>query len=469
MSVAMCMPAQSPIDCGILYTTTLFKSMRNRQSSLETIVKRGTRQPMTRCDLVRPASAVIACKPAAIHSATLLCSCRGKRLFRVQCRSFSIEGTMFSNLESLEPAAKLYLSEATYGYFAGGSETETSLRENREALDRYRLLPRVLVDVSDIDTSWTFGCHTYKHPIIIAPMAMQRMCHPEGEMAMARAATALNTAMALSTMSTTSLEDVASLKSSMLWFQLYVLSRRDVTEGLIKDAEALGYKALVITVDAPRLGKREADDRNRFNLDPGLSLKMAERISAAAGVTYLSGESTSGSLFGSHFTSLIDSSLTWDFIPWVRTVTSLPIIVKGILAPDDARRAVDYGADAVVISNHGGRQLDFSPAGVDMLPHIAVAVGGRIPLIVDGSITRGTDVIKCLALGADAVMIGRPFLWALALGGQAGVEAVLNEIHDQLELSMALLGCRQLSEITSDFLLSPAFHRYTIPSSRLSL
>jgi len=421
-------------------------------------------------DLVKPSNPAHKPNwPTANYNSRLLGNRMRKRLLN-QCRSFYIEGTLFSNLESLEPAAKLYLSEATYGYFAGGSETETSLRENRGALDRYRLLPRVLVDVSNIDTSWSFGGQEYRHPIIVAPMAMQRMCHPEGEMAMARAASACKTAMALSTMSTTSIEDVASLKnSSMLWFQLYVFSQRDVTEGLIKDAEALGYKALVITVDAPRLGKREADDRNRFSLDPGLTLKMAERISTEAVVTsHLSDESTTkGSLFGSHFTKLIDSSLTWDFIPWVRSVTSLPIIIKGIMAPDDARRAVDYGADAIVISNHGGRQLDFSPAGVDMLPHIAAAVGGQIPLIVDGSIYRGTDVIKCIALGADAVMIGRPFLWALALGGQAGVEAALNEIHGQLELSMALLGCRQLSEITSDFLLSPAVNRYNVPSSRL--
>lgn len=391
-----------------------------------------------------------------------------RRLTKVayQARRFHIQGTNYANLEELEAAARPLLSDQVHGYFSSGAESESTLRENRTAFARYKFLPRSLIDVSTIDTSCTLFGQRFTLPVLTAPMAMQRLCHPLGEVAMARAAANVGTAMVLSTMTTTSLEEVAATDCPALWFQLYVLTRRDITSEIIADAHALGYRALVITVDAPRMGKREADERNKFSLPPGLSLKMLDRISA--GSTSQEAQEDDGSAFGRHFTKLVDDSLTWDFLRWIRSQvpTTLPVLVKGILSPDDARRAVDLGADGIVVSNHGGRQLDYTPAPLDMLPHIAAAVKGRVPLIVDGGIRRGTDVLKCIGLGAQAVMVGRPLLWALTLGGQAGVEEALKELAREVELSMALLGCRNLSEVTSDLLLQPV-PQFTIPESRL--
>lgn len=356
-----------------------------------------------------------------------------------------IAGKKYSNLEELEADARPLLTKSAYGYYVGGSESETTFRDNREAFSRYRLLPRCLIDVRNVSTATEILGTKLSMPIIVAPMAMQRLCHPDGELAMAAGATATKTAMALSTMATSSLEEVAATGSNPLWFQLYVLTRRDVTAALVKDAEAAGYKALIITVDAPRLGKREEDDRNKFSLPSHLSLKMLERITHAAGHTEQE-TSTSGSKFGRHFTSLIDNSLTWDFIPWIKTITKLPVLVKGILAPDDARKAVSLGADGIIVSNHGGRQLDYTPSAIDVLPMVVSAVQGRVPVLVDRGVRRGTDVIKCLALGAQGVLVGRPMLWALTLGGKQGVEAALTMLRGELELAMALLGCTRVSD-----------------------
>lgn len=364
-----------------------------------------------------------------------------------------IRGKKYSNLNELEDDARHLLAASIYGYYSGGAETETTLLDNRAAFSRYRLLPRTLIDVSTVSTSCEIFGMKLGMPVIVAPMAMQRMCDPAGELAMASGANSAGAGMALSTMATSTLEEVASTGCENLWFQLYVLTRRDVTEAMVRDAEAAGYKALVITVDAPRLGKREADDRNKFTLPPGLSLKMMERINQAAGKT--DRETTEGSKFGQHFTSLIDTALTWEFIPWIKTVTKLPVLVKGILAPDDARKAVELGADGIIVSNHGGRQLDYAPAAVDMLPFVVKAVRGKVHVLVDGGIRRGTDVIKCLAMGASAVLIGRPMLWALTLGGQEGVKEALNLVQGELELGMALLGCRSLDEISEEFLIPP--------------
>ncbi|GAB4813332.1 hypothetical protein N2152v2_000378 [Parachlorella kessleri] len=384
----------------------------------------------------------------------------------------------FANLTELEEKARPHLSPAVYGYYSGGSERGATLHNNAAALARWHLLPRVLVDVTNVDTSCTvLGqrlsmpvivapmamkrlCHPdgqrLSMPVIVAPMAMQRLCHPDGELAMARAAAACGISMCVSTMATSSLAEVAAASSAgarHLWFQMYVLTRRDVSEMMVREAEALGYTALVVTVDAPRLGKRDADVRNKFSLPSGLSLKNLERINRAAGLTKQE-ESEEGSAFGRHFTNLIDPSLTWDFVRWlkatstlpvlVKATSMLPVLVKGILAPSDARRAVEVGVDGIIISNHGGRQLDTVPATIDMLPHVARAVNGRVPLLIDGSIRRGSDVVKCLALGASAVLVGRPMLWALTLGGQQGVQSALELLQGEIELDMALLGCRAL-------------------------
>lgn len=211
-------------------------------------------------------------------------------------------------------------------------------------------------------------------------------------------------------------------------------------------------------------GKREVDERNKFTLPSDLSLKNLEKVTKAAGQS--SQETTEGSKFGRHFSKLIDDGLTWDFIPWLKSHTTLPVLVKGILAPDDARKAVALGADGIIVSNHGGRQLDFSPAPIDMLPHVVKAVQGKVPVLVDGGIRRGTDVIKCLALGAKAVLLGRPLLWALTLGGEDGVRQALGMLREELELAMALLGCTTLDQITSDYVLMPP-EQFSMPVSRL--
>ncbi|KAL4422891.1 hypothetical protein ABPG75_009088 [Micractinium tetrahymenae] len=395
--------------------------------------------------------------------------------------SSGVEGLQrrYSNLDQLEADAKHLLTPQAYGYYASGSDDQWTLRENKEALQRYRLLPRMLVDVSNVDTSTTLLGQHLASPILFAPMAQQRLCHPEGELAMARAAAASGLPYILSTMATSSIQEVSDAVAAPsaaggaaeglawdpnLWFQIYVLKRRDVTEMMVNEVTRLGYKALVVTVDAPRLGNREADERNRYSLPPHLSLKNLELITKAAATT--EGVATDGSKFGRHFSDLFDQQLTWDFIPWLKQASPLPVLLKGILSPDDARRAVELGVDGIILSNHGGRQLNFAPAAVDMLPSVVAAVGGRVPLLVDGAITRGTDVIKCLALGASAVLVGRPLLWALTLGGQRGVEEAVEMLRYELELSMALLGVQNVEQISSDFVIPPRGGHLDIPTAQ---
>ena len=373
----------------------------------------------------------------------------------------------YLDLEDLEEDAKQRLSPSAYGYYASGAETESALRENKSALARLRLLPRCLVDVRRIDTSCELFGQRLSMPVLIAPMAMQRLCDNEGELAMARAARSVGIPMVLSTMATSSIAEVATCAPSpCLWFQLYVLTRRDVTARMIAEAEAQGYKALVVTVDAPRLGRRYVDEKQEFSLPPGLSLKNLEAINRMAGQT-IQEKGEGESKFGRHFSKLIDDGLMWGFIPWLKTVTKLPILVKGVLAPDDARRAVEAGASGVIISNHGGRQLDFAPAAIDMLPYVVKAVNGKIPVLVDGGVRRGTDVLKCIALGANAVLIGRPMLWALTIGGEKGVQAALESLKDDIELSMALLGCRRVDEVDEGCVMRPSDSQLVVPTCRL--
>lgn len=385
----------------------------------------------------------------------------------------------FTNLIELEERAKPLLPISVFGYYASGSECEVSVRENKAALARWRLLPRVLRDVSTVDTSCELFGSRLSFPVMIAPMAMQRLCCPDGELAVARAAGEVGTTMVVSTMATASLEEVARARDERgtppagggdLWFQMYVLTRRDVSAAMAQRAEQLGYKALVVTVDAPRLGKRDDNVRNAFSLPPHLRLKNLEMIDELAATTP-EDNSVDGAKEGSYpfehrFGAMIDPGLVWEDLSWLRTVTRLPILVKGILSPDDAVRAVDAGVDGIVVSNHGGRQLDCTPAPVDVLPHVARAVRGRVPLLVDGGIRRGTDVVKCLALGADAVLVGRPVLWALALGGQAGVAQALRLLREEVELAMALLGCRTLGEVTKEYVIPPPEGELRLPPGR---
>lgn len=353
----------------------------------------------------------------------------------------------YLNLFELEAIAKAKLDEAAFGYYASGANDEISLRDNRAAFERIRLFYRVLVDVSTRDLATTVLGYPVSMPVLVAPTAFHKMAHPDGEAATARAAGAAKTIMMLSSLSNTDVEDVVQAASSPIFFQLYVYRDRKATEALIARVEAAGCRALVLTVDAPLLGRRERDVRNRFCLPAGLSVKnlVSEGYGDVPAHTNDSG-------LAAYFASLLDPSLTWKDLTWLRSLTKLPVIVKGIVRADDARRAVDCGASAIVVSNHGGRQLDTSPATIDALPAIADAVGKSTELLLDGGIRRGTDVIKAVALGARAVLVGRPVLWGLAADGERGVSRMLGILREELDLAMALLGASRMTEIGRDLL-----------------
>eukprot|EP00963_Diacronema_lutheri_P013096 scaffold2274_cov343-Pavlova_lutheri.AAC.9 len=351
----------------------------------------------------------------------------------------------FVNLEQFEEKAREVLPTMVYDYFASGSDTETTLRWNRESFQRYMLRPRILKSVEQVDTSIDVFGTRVGSPVLIAPSAMQKMAHPIGEIGMVKAASTQGNALILSTMATTSLEDVADHSRTVLLFQLYVLKDRNYVRRMVQRAECAGYKGVVVTVDAPVLGNRERDKINRFTLPGGLRLEHLVEFSPEEGSMPTN---QSGSALVTLFQESLDQTLTWNFIEELRTMTSLPIIVKGVLTGDDAEEALAAGVDAIIVSNHGGRQLDYAPAALDVLPEIASAVQGRVPIWVDGGIRRGTDVLKCIALGASAVLLGRPVLYGLAVGGQAGVERVLELLHEEIKTGMALLGARSIAEIS---------------------
>jgi 4-hydroxymandelate oxidase len=352
------------------------------------------------------------------------------------------------NLFELEDLAHERLPSTAYDYYSSGASDEITLRENHAAYDRLRLRYRVLVDVSRRDLSTTVLGQPVAMPILIAPTAFHRMAHPDGELATARAAARAGTLMVLSTLSNTSLEDVAATAQAPLWFQLYVYRDRAATRALIQRVEAASYQALVLTVDAPLLGRRERDVRNRFQLPAGLSI---ENLAGAGKSDLPEGVADSG--LAAYFATLLDPSLTWADVDWLRSLTSLPIVIKGVVRGDDAELAMQYGVAGIIVSNHGGRQLDTSPATIEVLEEVVAAVGGRAEVYLDGGIRRGTDVLKALALGARAVLIGRPVLWGLAVAGEAGVDEVLELLCAELDLAMALAGAPTVADITRDLVV----------------
>jgi 4-hydroxymandelate oxidase len=294
----------------------------------------------------------------------------------------------------------------------------------------------VLRDVSSVSTAHDLLGVRIAAPILVAPMAFQRLAHPDGERAMARAAAHSGIPMVVSTMSTVTLEEVAAAApESVRWFQFYVHRDRDLSRRLLERAEVSGCAAVVLTVDLPVVGRRRKDEANRFALPPGMTAANLE-------ASLLSRTGSALSEYGA-----FDSSLTPDLLEWIATVTGLPLFVKGVLRADDAMLVADAGAAGIIVSNHGGRQLDGAIATADALPAIAEAVQGRVPLLVDGGIRSGVDVLRALALGASAVLVGRPFLWGLAVEGEAGVEAVFTELRDELARAMALCGSRTIGEI----------------------
>jgi 4-hydroxymandelate oxidase len=352
------------------------------------------------------------------------------------------------SLLEYEAAARERLTANAFDYYASGAHDELTLRGNRSAFERLCIAYRVLVDVSARDSSTTVLGHPLRFPVIVAPTAFQRMAHPDGELATVRAAGALGTIMVLSSLATTAVEQVVAAASGPVWFQLYVYRDRAATAGLVARAQAAGCKAIVLTVDAPLLGRRERDVRNRFHLPDGLAVENLLPVGYGA---VARPDADSG--LAAYFASLIDPALDWDDLAWLRSLTSLPIVLKGVVRADDARRAAQLGISAIWISNHGGRQLDTSIATIDALPSIADAVEGRVELLLDGGIRRGTDVIKALALGAKAVCVGRPLLWGLASGGQAGAEHVLGILRDEFDLAMALCGVANVRALTRDLVV----------------
>lgn len=347
---------------------------------------------------------------------------------------------LLANLAEFEDAARARLPKLAWDYYAGGSYDELTLADNVAAFRRLRLVYRVLRDLSDRTLATTVLGQSVSMPVLVAPTAFHRLADEEGEVATARAAAAAGTVMMLSTLSTSTIEAVCGAGGAV-WFQLYVYRDRGATRALVERAEAAGCKALVLTVDAQLWGRRERDVRNRFQLPPGLEC-------ANLGGTAMARlpEEVAGSSLSAYVTSLFDPSLSWPDLAWLASITRLPVVVKGIVHPDDARLAAEHGAAAVVVSNHGGRQLDTAVATIDALPAVAAAVDGRLEVLLDGGIRRGSDVVKALSLGARAVGVGRPVLWGLAVAGQRGVELVLARLRDELDVAMGLCGCRSPAE-----------------------
>jgi isopentenyl diphosphate isomerase/L-lactate dehydrogenase-like FMN-dependent dehydrogenase len=332
------------------------------------------------------------------------------------------------NVADFERAAEERLDPGAWGYYAGGSGDELTLRDNVAAFGRWILRPRVLVDVSVPTTETTVLGHTVSMPLLVAPTAFQRAAHPDGELATAHAASAAGTVMTLSTLATATPADVA-VAGGPRWFQLYVFRDEGVTRALVDQAREHGFGALVLTVDTPVVGRRERDFRTGFT--------VTHNVAALGG-----GDVTPLEAF-----SLMSAAVTWKDVESLASMSRLPVVVKGVMTAEDAHLACEHGAAAVVVSNHGGRQLDGVAATLDALPEVAETVGGRIEVYLDGGVRRGTDVLRSLALGARAVMIGRPILWGLAVGGQDGVARVLELLRAEISLALQLLGCASPADV----------------------
>jgi 4-hydroxymandelate oxidase len=324
------------------------------------------------------------------------------------------------NVWDYERLAEEKLDANALAYFAGGAGDEVTVRDNLAAFEGRKLRPRVLVDVGEVSTVTTVLGTEIALPVLIAPLAMQRMAHPDGEEATARAAAAAGTIICLSSAATCA---PAELTSGHRWFQVYVWRPRAQTEQAIEEAVASGYSALVLTVDVPYLGRRERDLRVDFKVPEHLTVQ--------------------GNLFGEGF----DPTVSWRDLEWLAGY-GLPVVVKGLLTAEDAELACEHGAAAVVVSNHGGRQLDGVPASLDVLEEVVAAVNGRAEVLLDGGVRRGTDVLKALALGARAVLIGRAMVWGLAVAGEEGVRDVLRMFQEEIQLGLALLGCASPADVS---------------------
>ncbi len=344
------------------------------------------------------------------------------------------------NVADYERIAAERLDAGPLAYFGGGAGDELTMRENVAAYRRWALRPRVLVDVEETTTATTVLGAEVSMPILVAPIAVQALAHPDGEAGMARAAAGAGTIMSLSTIASARPSEVAAAApGGRRWFQLYCFRDRGITDALVAEAVESGFEAIVLTVDAPRAGRRERDLRTGFQIPTEIGVPSVE---AAVG---------GGARLGiAEVFELVDPSLDWSDVERLAAGSEVPVLVKGVLRGDDAELAVEHGAAGVVVSNHGGRQLDGAMATVEALPEVAEAVGGRCEIIVDGGVRRGGDVLVALALGATAAQVGRPALWGLAAGGEAGARRVLELLREELDLGLALLGCRSPAEVGRD-------------------
>ncbi|XP_057976235.1 peroxisomal (S)-2-hydroxyacid oxidase GLO4 [Malania oleifera] len=350
------------------------------------------------------------------------------------------------NVNEFQELARQALPKMYYDFYSAGAEDQYTLKENVEAFKRITFHPRILIDISRIDMSTTVLGYKISAPIMIAPTAMHKLAHHEGEVATARAAAACNTIMVLSFTSTCTVEEVASSCNAVRFFQLYVYKRRDISAQMVQRAERNGYKAIVLTADTPRLGRREADIKNRMIVP---QLKNLEGLLSSEVV------SDKGSDVEAFASAHFDATLCWEDIGWLRSITKLPILLKGVLTQEDAIKAVEVGFDGIIVSNHGARQLDYVPATISALEEVIHAVGGKVPVLFDGGVRRGTDVFKALALGAQAVLVGRPVIYGLAAMGEYGVRRVIEMLKDELEITMALSGCPSVKDITRRHVRTP--------------
>ncbi len=342
------------------------------------------------------------------------------------------------------PLARERMTPEAWAYLEGGAADEITLRENRSAFERLRLRPRVLRSLAGGHTRLSLAGRTFEHPILVAPVAYQRLAHPEGERAAALGAGAAGAGVVVSAQASVELETIATEARAGWWMQLYLYTDRPFLERLVRRAEAAGCGAFVVTVDAPVSGVRHREWRAGFKLPPEVEavnlrgLRVAEPVAAPLGESPLLGG------------PLATEAATWDDFSWLRSITRLPIWVKGVLAGEDASQALAEGADGLIVSNHGGRTLDTVPATIEILPEIVAAAGGRAPVLLDGGVRRGTDVFKAMALGAKAVLVGRPVVHGLAAAGPLGVAHVLHMLRAELEATMALCGCATLADVTVD-------------------
>ncbi len=368
------------------------------------------------------------------------------------------------SIEDLRRRARRKLPSPMFHYIDGGADDEWSLRRNTEAFDSYQLLPGYLNDISKVDLSRrVLGCDL-KLPFFLAPTGMSRLFHRDKELGVARAAAAFGTLYSLSVMATTSLEDVAKASDGPKMFQLYIFKDRGLTRDLVQRCKAAGYNALCLTVDTSLAGNRERDRRYGMTMPPRMTLETFFSFATSPGWVFDFARSPDFKLANvvhrvdaigkgaigliDYVNSQFDRSVTWSDAEWLAREWNGPFVIKGMSTVEDAKRAVSIGATAAMLSNHGGRQLDGAPAPIETLPPIRDAIGDKLELIVDGGIRRGTHVLKAIALGASACSIGRPYLYGLAAGGEAGVHRALKLLADEVERGLALLGCRSIDELT---------------------